>query len=425
MRDYLVFAIVFGLLPFILKRPVLGVLVFTWISLMNPHRLTYGAAYNFPFAAIVAAATLFGLFISTQPKRLPFTPATIMLLVFAAWMTLTSFFALEPELVWEGWNTVMKTVLMALVAILVLNTERDIKAFAWVIALSLGFYGFKGGIFTLASGGTNHVLGPVGTYISDNNTLALALITVLPIIWYLHMSAQSAWLRFAAMVLAGLTAISVIGSYSRGALLGGGAMIFLLWLKGHQKLRTGILLIIMLPIALAFMPEQWFERMGTIDNYNEDASAMGRINAWHFAFNLAKDNFLGGGFKVFTPKMFLIYAPEPLDFHVAHSIYFQVLGDHGFVGLALFLLLMAFALRTGARIQKFSKDRTDLKWAFNLAAMAQVSIIGYAVGGAFLSMPYYDLYYYLIALLVLLEKVTVTHVPRDTLLSAHLARTNV
>lgn len=311
---------------------------------------------------------------------------------------------------------------MTLVAILALNTEREIKAFAWVIALSLGFYGFKGGIFTLMSGGTNHVLGPHGTYISDNNTLALALITTLPIIWYLYTNASNKWLRFAMLGLAGLTAISVIGSYSRGALLGGGAMLFFLWLKGQHKLRTAALILFLLPLCLGFMPEQWFSRMGTIDNYNEDASAMGRINAWHFAFNLAKDKFLGGGFNVFTPKMFLVYAPEPLDFHVAHSIYFQILGDHGFVGLALFLSLMFAALRTAARVQKSCGQRAESKWAKDLAAMIQVSIIGFAVAGTFLSMPYYDLYYYLIALLALLAK-TMLPSPRSDMLQMQQAQT--
>ena len=301
----------------------------------------------------------------------------------------------------------MKTLVMVMVAILALNTEKDVKQLAWVIGLSLGFYGFKGGIFTITSGGTNHVLGPEGSYITDNNTLALALITALPIIYYLLLHATNKWLRLGRMAVTGLTIISVVGSYSRGALLGGGAMLLLLWLKSSHKFRIGFSLILVVVAVYAIMPEQWFARMNSIDDYQQDASAMGRINAWYFAINVAKDNFMGGGFKVFMPKMFLLYAPNPLDYHVAHSIYFQVLGDHGFIGLALFLLLMFLAWRSGTRIKKYCKDKFELKWAADLATMIQVSIVGYAVGGAFLSLPYYDLYYYLIALLVLLEKLTI------------------
>lgn len=407
MRDLLIFAIVFGSIPFILKRPVVGVLMFTWLSLMNPHRLTYGAAYDFPFAAMIAAVTLFSLLISTQPKKFPFTPVTVLLIVFMGWMTLTGFFAYEPDLAWKEWNRVLKTYLMILVAILALHTEKDIKALAWVIALSIGFYGLKGGVFTLLSGGSSHVFGPEGSYIQDNNALALALITALPIIYYLQSHSGNKWLRLGFTGISILTIISAAGSYSRGALLGGSAMLFFLWAKSHKKLRTGVALLLIVPAIYFLMPEKWFDRMGTIDNYQEDASALGRINAWYFAANLAADNFLGGGYHVFTKKMFLVYAPYPLDHHAAHSIYFQVLGEHGFIGLMMFVMLMLLSWRTASRIIKFCKNNMDLRWASDLATMCQVSIIGYAVGGAFLTLAYYDLYYYVIALLVLLEKLLI------------------
>jgi probable O-glycosylation ligase (exosortase A-associated) len=152
------------------------------------------------------------------------------------------------------------------------------------------------------------------------------------------------------------------------------------------------------------MPKQWFDRMDTIDHYQADSSAMGRINSWHFATNLAENNLFGGGFRTFTPRIFQLYAPEPLNVHAPHSIYFQVLGEHGFIGLALFLVFMLLAWRTGTRILKFCKGRAELKWASDLASLSQVSIVGYAVGGAFLTLAYYDLYYDIVVLLVCLEK---------------------
>lgn len=405
MRDLILFAIVFGSLPFILKRPVIGVAAYTWISLMNPHRLTYGAAYDFPFAAIIAATTLAALLFSKQPKRLPMTPITITLLAFIGWMCITTLFAQEPELAWREWDRVMKTMLMTLIAILVLHNEKDLKLYVWVVALSLGFYGFKGGLFTLLGGGTNHVRGPAYTYIGDNNALALALITILPILWYLRLQAERQWLRLALGMTAFLTAMAIVGSYSRGALLAGTAMLFFLWLKSRYKLRTGLMVLLIVPLIFLVMPDQWFERMETINDYKEDASAMGRINSWKFAINVASEHVLGGGFRVFTPKMFMIHAPEPLVFFDAHSVYFQVLGEHGVIGLALFLFLMACAWRSGSRILKFCKGREDLKWAADLAAMCQVSVIGYAVAGAFLTLAYYDLYYCILVFIVILEKI--------------------
>lgn len=404
MRDYIVFAIVFGLLPYILKRPAAGVMAFAWLSLMNPHRLCYGAAYDFPFAAVVAVVTLVSLLFTKQPRRFPFRPTTVMLILFILWITFTCFFALEPQLAWVEWNRVTKTLFMALISIMALNSERDIKEFSWVVGLSLGFYGLKGGIFTLASGGVNHVYGPANSYIADNNDLALALVTTLPIIWYLQLQANKKWLRRGLLGLCILTVIAAAGAYSRGALLGGISMLLLLWLKSRKKITTGLILLLMVPMVYAIMPEQWFARMNTIDAFSQDASALGRINAWYFAINVVKHHFLGGGFKVFTPHMFLIYAPEPLNHHDAHSIYFQVFGEQGPVGLIIYLFLMVFSWRTGTRIINFCKNKADLKWASDLAAMSQVSIVGFAVGGAFLSLAYFDLYYDIIALLVVLEK---------------------
>lgn len=415
MRDAIIFLLIFGSIPFIFKRPAVGVLVYAVISLMNPHRMTYGAAYSFPFAAVIFGATFLSLLVSKEPKKFPISSFTLMFVILFIWMTFTSVIALEPTLTWIEWNRVMKTFLMITITIMALRTQEDVKALAWTVGLSMGFWGFKGGIFTILSGGTSHVLGPADSYISDNNTLALSQIVIIPILAYMTMSAQHKWLRRACGMLVFLTVCAAIGSYSRGALLGGGAMLAFLWLKSQQKVKVGIIVLMVLPLVYLLMPEQWFGRMGTIEDYEEDQSAMGRINSWYFAINVANDTLTGGGFRVFSRRMFEIYAPDPQTYHVAHSIYFQVLGEHGYLGLTMFLLMLFFAWRTGSRVIAFCKDKEDLKWARNLAAMSQVSMIGYMVGGAFLTLAYYDLPYYIYAIMVLLEKVLIRMPPTGEL----------
>jgi putative inorganic carbon (HCO3(-)) transporter len=404
VRDLIIFAIIFGSIPFIFKRPALGVMLFTWISLMNPHRLAYGPAFSFPFAAVLAVVTLAALVLTKQPKSFPRTPVTIILLVFCTWMTFTSFFALEPDLVWREWNRVIKTLFMVFVSVMVLNTERDIKQYAWVVALSLGFYGLKGGLFVLASGGSYKVYGPSGSYIEENNGMALALVATLPLIWYLRNQVKNRLGSLVMLAMTFCTAIAAVGSYSRGALLGGAAMLSFLWLKSKNKAGTGVAVIAIVAVIALIMPAQWFDRMNTIDNYKQDDSAMGRINAWQFAINVATHNVLGGGFNVFSPRQFMIYAPDPLAYHVAHSIFFQVLGDHGFIGLAMFVTLLVCVWRTGTRVIKFCGKAQELKWASDLAKMIQVCVIGYAVSGTFLSLAYFDLFYDFIVILVALEK---------------------
>jgi probable O-glycosylation ligase (exosortase A-associated) len=405
MRDVALFLFIMGLLPFAFKRPAIGVFLFTWISLMNPHRLTYGFAFSFPFAAIIAGVTLVGMFASREPRKLPMTPLVVVLILFMGWMTLTGVTALEPDAAWEEWNRVFKTILMFLVTVAVIHRVSDLKYLTAVVALSIGFYGFKGGLFTILTGGHSRVLGPYGTYIGDNNDLALALVMTVPLVWYLQSQATNKWLRYALIALAVLTMAAAAGSYSRGALLAGGAMLAFLWLKSANKARTGIVLLMAVPLLYALMPEQWFVRMDSIGEYQQDGSAMGRINSWRMAFNIASNNLFGGGYRCFTPETFRLWAPDPLMVHAPHSIYFQVLGEHGFVGLALFLLFLFLAWRTGTRVVRFCKGKQELQWASNLAAMCQVSLVGYVVGGAFLTLAYVDQIYDIVAIMLLLEKV--------------------
>jgi len=404
MRDIALFCIIFGLLPFVLKNPFAGVMLFTWVSLMNPHRLTYGAAYNFPFAAVIVVFTLAGLVISNQKKRFPVNALTVTLLLFMVWMSVTTLFALEPERAAGEWDRVSKTMMLFAVVLLTVNTKKEIQLFAWIIGLSIGFFGFKGGVFTVLTGGSSHVYGPEGSYISDNNALALAMITALPIIWYLWMTCKRGSLRYAMLGLLILTTLAVVGSYSRGAILGGAVMVLFLLFKSKNKMATIVSLALIIPIALVVMPEQWFDRMHSIDQYSTDQSALGRLNAWGFALKVAGSKIMGGGYECFTPRQFVVYAPDPYNFHAAHSIYFQVLGEHGYIGIALFLLFIFLAWRTGTRILKTCNNRPELDWASNLAAMCQVSMVGFLAGGAFLTLAYYDLFYDIVAVLVVLEK---------------------
>ena len=406
MRDVVIFAIVFGLVPWMIKRPAIGALVFMWISLMNPHRLAYGPAYDFPFAMVVAVITIGAILFSREPRSYPATPVTVLLVIFMVWVTITTLFAISPPwLVNYEWSRVIKTLLMVAVTIMVVQTEADLKKMAWILVLSLGIFGMKGGLFTLATGGNYRVLGPAGSYIAENNSLALALVMAVPMIWYLRLQSTQRWLRYGLTAMAVLTVISAAGSYSRGALLAGAAMMAFLWLKSRNKVSTGLVLLLLIPLVWLAMPEQWHDRMSTIDDYQTDGSAMGRINAWYFAMEVAKTHLMGGGFMVFNPAMFRIYAPNPTDFHAAHSIFFQVLGEHGYIGLVIFISIIGTAWLTANKIIKSTRKHAELKWASDFAAMAQVSIIGYAVGGAFLSLAYYDYFWYVVAALVITQRI--------------------
>jgi probable O-glycosylation ligase (exosortase A-associated) len=299
-------------------------------------------------------------------------------------------------------SRVMKIFLMTLVTMMVVKDKKQLHLLIWTLVGSLGYYGIKGGVFTVASGGSFRVWGPEGSFIEGNNEVALALVTIIPLFYYLFLTTANKWLRYgfvAAIILCGLAAL---GSYSRGALLGIAAMVLFLWLKSPRKMQLGLVMAIVIPAAIAFMPAQWSDRMHTVKEYEQDESAMGRINAWTMAVNLAVDHPLtGGGFDIYDVPTFARYAPNPRDIHAAHSLYFQAMGEHGFVGLGLYLLLGILAWRTGTTIIKLTKPRPELAWAGTLATMLQVSMVGFGVGGAFLSLLYFDVPYYLMAMMVI------------------------
>jgi len=408
MRDIVLTAVIFATLPFILWRPHIGILVWTWIGFMNPHRLTWSFAYDMPFAMIVALVTLVGLLMSREPKKVPWTRETILLLIFLVWVLLTTMYAIYPELAWPHLNQFWKILLMVYVTMILMQSKERIDQLVWVIALSIGFYGVKGGIFTIVHGGVFHVRGPEGSFIGGDNEMGLALIMTIPLLRYLQLSSGSFWLRGVLTIMMVLCAVATVGSQSRGALVGLVAMSGFLWLKSRNKFFTALLGAIAVALVLAVMPQQWYDRMATIQNYESDQSAMGRINAWKMAFNMAKDRPLGGGFDSFKEYTFALYAPNPDDVHDSHSVYFEVMGEHGFVGLGIFLALALMTWRTASWVIGRSHRDREKRWLAALAAMTQVSLVGYATAGAFLGLAYFDYYYTLIALVVLCKTVLVS-----------------
>lgn len=419
MRDLVVAALVFGALPFVLRRPWLGVLLWSWLGYMNPHRLTYGFAYDFPFAMIVGLVTLLAFAFTKQRQAMIWSRETVVLLLFIGWMLFTTTIAFYPDSAWEQWNKVWKIQLFIFLTLLLIDDREKLHGLVWVIVLSLGFYGIKGGIFTILTGGSNHVLGPAGTFIGENNELALAMVMTIPLLRYLHMRETRRWLKNGLAGAMVLTAVSAIGSQSRGALLAMAAMGLFLWLKSRHKLATGFFVLVAVALVAVVMPQEWYDRMNTIKTYDEDLSAQGRINAWHTAFNVASRNLAGGGYEVLNrASTFREYAPNPAVVFDAHSLYFEVMGEHGFPGLALFLLLGILTWLRGRELIARCGPDPENKWAADLAAMIQVSLVGYAVGGAFLGMAYFDLPYHLMAIVVLAAKFTSGDVARKASVDA-------
>lgn len=425
MRDIALALFVFGTLPFILMRPYIGLLVWSWLGYMNPNRLCYGFAISFPWVQLVAIVTLVSLAFSKEGKRIPVTSITILLAVFFAWTTFTTFFAVETVSAWQWWDQFGKILIMVWLTLILVRDRQRMHFLIWIIVISLGFYGLKGGIFTLLTGGSHHVYGPAGSFISDNNDLAQALCMTLPLMRYLHLQSQSKRVRIAMVLSMILTGIAILGTYSRGGLITLAVVSSILFLKSRGRVGVVALAAVLGMIAYQFMPPKWTVRMDTLHNAEQTESLQSRIQSWEFAANFALHRpLVGGGFNVYqSTEMWRRYGPEGATPRAIHSIYFRVLGEQGFPGLALFMALLIASWKSCGRVRKYALGLLELKWAYDLGSMMQVSVVAFMIAGLATTSAYFDLSYQLMAICALLPFIIENQVVNSVALKHVQSRT--
>jgi putative inorganic carbon (HCO3(-)) transporter len=394
-------------LPLSLRLPAAGTICWAWFSIMNPHRQVYGFAYGQPLNGVIAVATIIGWIASRDPKRLPGDATPWLLLALLAWMTIDTPFGAVPSYSWDFWDRTVRLYALIFMVFLTCTTKARIHGMILVLIISLGWYGVKGGVFTILKGGHAIVYGPEQSVYYDNNQLALAVVTELPLVYYILQHSKALWLRVPAIVAMMLQVVMVFGSYSRGGVLALGMMLSLLWWRSDRKIIYGALAAVVVIGGLSVMPDTFFAKLHTVNSLDSDESFQGRLNAWQVAFLYAVDHFpFGAGFNgAQTPGVFYRYLPNASN-HAAHSIYFQMLGDHGFLGLGLFLAILLLALRNAGIVRRQAHGNPEMLWAYDLADMIRISLLSFYFGGAALSMAYSDVYLILIALVANLRRLT-------------------
>ena len=404
MRDVFIILIVIFSCLYSLKRPYIGVLLWSWLSYMNPHRLSYGFAYDMPFAYVAAITTVFSSLFTKDTQKIPITNVTVFLFIYICFMWITTQNAFFQEDAHYQYIKFLKVQFGVFFTLYLINNMTKLNHLVIVIVISLGYYSVKGGIFTIQTGGGMMVWGPPDSFIEGNNELAVAALMTIPLMAYLYQISISKWVKKILLGSMLLSFVAAIGTQSRGALIAFAAVALFFWLKSKQKLITGVIMAFLSVSIYAFMPSSWHNRMDTIETYDQDASAMGRLNAWEYAYNAANHHLFGMGFDSWSPITFAMYAPNPNDVHAAHSIYFSVLADHGWIGLSLFLMILFLTWRNLSSVIKNTRNIDGCKEINALALMLQVSLIAYMVGGAFLSLAYFDLPWHIISFVVILRK---------------------
>lgn len=405
MRDLALVLTLAVLVPLSVPFPIVGLYAWEWLSIMNPHRITWGFAQDQHFVMVVALVTIAGWLLSRERGSLRASAFLTLIIVFSLWTSLTTFFAPVPEMTVPLWDRTIKTMIMIVMVLALITTRARLHGLVWVIVISLAYYGIKGGAFVLLTGGNYIVFGPKDSMIQDNNALALALIMALPLLNYLRQHTQNRWVRYGIMGAMFLTFAGAIGSYSRGAIVAMAAILGYVWLKSNAKIVSGPLLVCLVLIGVMAMPAKYMDRLSTFENVFEDESFQGRLDAWEVAWEAAKDRPLGAGFD--GPRQAVVwneYLPERTA-RASHSIYFMVLGEHGFIGLGIYLAILAVAWRNLRRIRRLTADNVDLAWARDLAFALEVGMVGFLVGGAALPMAYYDGFFTLLAMATCLWQV--------------------
>lgn len=391
MRDIALVLVLGVLAPLAIRYPYVGLYIWEWLSLMNPHRLGYGFARDLPLNFTVAALTIVAWLVSGNKGPIQIRKFGALLLLFSIWMTITTFAAPSVDASFPLWDRNIKTMLLIFMIIFVINNRIRLVGLLWIVLISLGFFGVKGAGFLVATGFDSIVFGPPDTMIEDNNSLALALVMITPVLNYIRTHTESKVIKFGVMATILLVLASVIGTYSRGGLIALAAMLGFLWIKSRTKLATLAFAAVAAISVFAVMPDKYIDRISTIKGAAEsDDSFKGRLDAWEVAWNVALDRPLGAGFD--GPRQWPIwsqYLPDATA-RASHSIYFMVLGEHGFIGLGIYLSLLAAAWFNFARVRKLTRDKPELLWAADLASAIQVGIVGFCVGGAALPMAYYD-----------------------------------
>lgn len=418
MRDVFVVVALIIAVPLSFVKPFYGILAWFVVSYLSPQEYAYGFSRTLPVAYLIAVPTLAGAFLKRDWQFPRPTREIILLWLLCFWFVITTIavrssplFQHHLDATVAAFTRTAKILFMTFVTMAIVSSRERLR---WVFIVTAGIFALlalKAVVFTAATGGNYKVYGPPDSMIADNNDFALAMDMALPMFAGLATTELSTKLRrfFQIAFLAGI--ISIIFTYSRAGLLGLAAVLLFLVMKSRHKVLGAVGVTLLAICIFAIAPQGWLSRMSTISTAAEtartqetDASAEGRIRAWHLATEIAATSITGGGFATWTQTVYDEFGIDPgSTAHVAHSIYFQMLGEHGYIGLMLFLLVLLSCFASCIRLAWTYRGSSELHWIAQYAHMALGSLLAFCVAGAFASRAYFDLFWEIVAIVVILK----------------------
>jgi len=418
MRDLVVIVFFAIMLLLAFRKPFVGLSVWLWTAYISPSYITYGFASGFRYNFMAAIVTIFTFFISKEKNKFILNHLTILVILFFFWTSISSLLSIyESEVIYREWNKFFRVFILFVFSILIVRKKIHFIVICWAVVFSIGFYGFVEGLKFINSGGTHHIFGPVGTNIRDNNHLAAAINMMLPIAFFLYTQFKYKYMKLGFVFFITVSILCVVGTFSRGGFLGLVVLLFFTILQSKRKISTLIAFAIIIYAVSFFVPDEWTGRVDTIENVEQDSSFLGRLVAWKQSVLIAMDNpWTGGGFHAVQSfsvwqkyaldfdKLSFIPSPEAshYNFKAAHSIYFQVIGDQGFMGFFFYISILFFSYLAARRLAK-RQYIPEQQWIGDLARMLALSILVFGVCGGLLSIAYLELTFLIVSLISILD----------------------
>ena len=405
-----------------LRRPFFWVLAYIYIDVVAPQKIGWGFIQSLPVSLIAFAAAFAGwLFLDNKHgSRFTLRQALIgALLVICGISTLS---AAYPVAAWTKWDWVWKALVFAMFLPLTLRTKLRIEAAALIMVLSIATIVINGGLKTALGGGGYGVLAllvreDAGLY--EGSILSTAAIATIPLALWLARHGtifKPDWRVYgfvAGLVFACL--LIPVGTAARTGLVCAAVLAVLLLRSVRYKFVYAGIAAVAMVAAVPFLPQRYLDRMSTITEYQGDESASTRVQVWMWTLDYVKDHPFGGGFDAYLGNSFTyqtrkvvgegnvqtIEYDEVTDKGRAyHSAYFEMLGEQGWLGLFLWLLLHGLGVWQMERIRwRFARREDGRKsWQWGLATSLQQSQIVYLVGALFVGIAYQPFIFMLVGL---------------------------
>lgn len=404
-----------------LKYPYIALCGVAFIDIVKPQTLSYSFLAGKPIALIITLVFLFSLVVNRKQLSIPRKKlSTVLLIFFMAWITLATYNAEFKVIAWLKYDYVIKYLFFSLFIPFVLNTRARVDTFIAVMVCSISFFTVILALKSVVGGAgyeQQYIFSTASnTGMTESSTLSMLAVFNLPFIVYITKYSvfkdKIPFIMPGAYFLGLTSLLSVIGSYARTGLVGIFVWLVMLLKQSKKKFKYIFVVIACIVISLPFVPDEWVDRMSTITTASTDSSAYGRIVVWRWTIDYVNERpILGGGFHSYLAnagQLDVYIEDEDMAISNAdtgkafHNIYFEVLGELGYVGLFIYLWIIYLVFSMNNVLQK---DEKSLNWVVPLANAQKQALLIYCACGMFIGVAYYPWLFYLLGVVVSLDHI--------------------